>query len=181
IKGEISVFTFNSLGEMIKFWQNLIDNWFKKFKEGDYNVNCYQAAHVWENLLYPETERLLWKQLKEKKIKSNILITGNTLLDKFVVKFYSKMNVNMQIKPSNSSFDKSYYVGTYGDLVIQTQYPENIVKEFDNFFKKHRTAQDLDLAELSDIVNKKREVKLTVIKNLAMAKQINNSILSELD
>lgn len=178
IGGEVSVFTFDSLNKMIKFWQEIVDDWFKNFKKGDFNINYYQAAHSWEVLLHLDTEKELMGQLKKKGIKSYILSTGNTPLDKNIRRFYANLGIKMMIDSSNSSFDKSYYVGTYGNIIIQCQYPIEIVKELENFFKDNDSLVSLDLKQLSDIVNKKAIVKLTVIKNLEMAKQINKSILS---
>lgn len=180
IKGEISVFSFNSLNELMKFWQDLIDDWFKKFKKGDYNFNCYQAAHGWEALLHPEIEKKIMEQLKKKGIKSYVLTPSNTPLDKQIKNFYSEIGVKTYIVPSSSSFDKSYYVGTYGDLIIQCQYPLKIVQMLDDFFKKSKSLYKINLTELSNIVNKKIPMKLTVIKDLAMAKQINHSIISQM-
>ncbi|RJQ17130.1 hypothetical protein C4573_03680 [Candidatus Woesearchaeota archaeon] len=179
IEGEVSVFTFESLNQMMKFWQDLIDDWFRKFDKKDYNMNCYQAAHAWEGLLHLDREKTLMGQLKKKGIRSFILSTGNTPLDRNIRKFYQGIGVNMQIQHSSSSFDRSYYVGTYGDLIVQTQYPEQLVSALETFFKKNQSIEDLDLKALSDIVNKKIKIKLTVIKNLAMAKQINQSILMQ--
>jgi len=180
IGGNVTVFTFSSLNNMMRFWQQLIDEWYKKFNPKDYPYNCYQAAHLWEGLLHSDDERIIMHQLKGKKIKSYILTTGNSPLDKQIVRFYKKIGITTHLEPSSSSFDKSYYVGTYGDLVVQTQYPEEIVKELDLFFKKNKTLQDLDLVKLSEIVNKKQEIKLTVIKDINMAKQINKSIISQI-
>ena len=181
IKGEITVLDFNSLNELMRFWQNLIDDWFKNFKKGDYGINYYQAAHMWEGLLHPDTEKSVMYQLKEKKIKSYTVTTGNTPLDRQIAKFYAKIGITVHIIPSGSSFDKSYYVGTYGDLIVQTQYPPSITKMLDNFFKKNKSLKDLDLVDLSNIVNQRIPIKLTIIKDLAMAKQINKSIYSYIE
>jgi len=181
IKGEVSVFTFNSLNELMKFWQDLIDDWFVNFKKGEYNINCYQSAHVWEGLLHLDREKKLMGQLKKKGILSYIMSTGNTPLDKNIRKFYRDIGIKVTINASTSSFDKSYYVGTYGDLIIQSQYPEEIVKDLDHFFKKNKTIKEFNLKELSDIVNKNVKIKLTIIKNLAMAKQINKSIILQIE
>src|SRR3989344_5382857 len=181
IGGQVSVFTFNSLNEMMKFWQHLIDDWYKKFNKEEYAYNCYQAAHLWEGLLHSDNERLIMHQLKTKGIKSYILTTGNTPLDKQIVNFYKKIGIKTYIEPSSSSFYKSYYVGTYGDLVVQSRYPEEIVKNLDMFFKHNKKLSDLDLVELSEIVNKKMEVKLTVIRDINMAKQINKSIIPQIE
>ena len=165
IQGEVSVFTFDSLNELMKFWQELIDDWFVNFKEGDSNINCYQAAHAWEGLLHLDREKELMGQLKKKGIISYIINAGNTLLDRNIRKFYQDIGIKVAISASTSSFDKSYYVGSYGDLIVQAQYPEEIVKDI----------------ELSDLVNRKIKIKPTVIKNLAMAKQINQSIISQIE
>jgi len=177
---EVSVFSFNSLNEMMKFWQNLIDDWFKKFKQGDFNINCYQAAHGWEGLLHPDKERHIMEQLKNKRIKSYILFTSNTLLDRNLLNFYKGIGIKGTISKSSSQFDKSYYVATYGELVVQTQYPQDLVKELDSFFKKNKKLEGFNLKDLLDIVNKKIDIKLTVNKSLNMAKQINQSILKEI-
>ena len=181
IKGEVSVFTFDSLNKMMKFWEDIVDDWFENFKEGDYNINCYQGAHGWEGLLHSDRERTMMGRLTEKGIKSYVLSIGNTPLDRYVWKFYKKTGLKIVFNPSLSSFDKSYYVATYGETIVQVHYPPEIVEDLEKFFRKNKTIKDLDLHELSEIVNKKQEIKLTVIRNLAMAKQINKSIISQIE
>ena len=181
IKGELSVFTFESANELMKFWQELVDDWFKNFKDGGYPVNCYQAAHIWEVLLHLEQEEKIMKQLVRKGVTPYALITSNTPLDKNIEKYYKRIGVKTKIDKSSSSFDKSYYVGTYGDLIVQTTYPKKLVKELDLFFKANRSLEKLDLSKLLDIVNQQMPMKLTVIKSLEMAKQINKSIISQMD
>ena len=118
---------------------------------------------------------------KSQGIKAYILCTENTPLDRSIVKFHAKFGVKMVIVPSSSNFDKSHYIGTYGDLILQAKYPDEIVKKLDLFFRKNTSIEDLDLAELSKIVNTKVKVKMTVIKNIEMAKQINASILAQIE
>lgn len=181
IKGEVSVFTFNSLNEMMKFWEDIVDNWYLNFKKGDYNINCWQGAHVWEALLHLDREKKVFGQLKQKGIKSYAVSTGSTPLDKNLWKFYKSIGIKARLYPSSSSFDRSYYVGTYGELIVQAHYPKKLVEKLDNFFKKNKNIQNLDLNELTEIVNSKAKIDLTVIKNLSMAKQINKSILSQIE
>ncbi|MCK5107845.1 MAG: hypothetical protein KAQ83_03900 [Nanoarchaeota archaeon] len=181
INGEISVFTFNSINELTKFWQEIMNDWINKSDRDNKEFTCYQAAHLWEGLLHLEKEKDLLIQIQKKKIKSVILSTGNSPLDQYMRRFYSKLGVKVFINSSLSSFDKSYYVGVYGDLVLQTEYPIKIVKALDLFFKKNTSIEDLDLNKLSDIVNEKIETKLIVIKNPTMAKQISKSILLQMD
>ena len=72
-------------------------------------------------------------------------------------------------------------MATYGETIVQVHYPKIIVDSLEKFFKKNKIVEDMDLGELSKIANKKKEIKLTVIKNLAMAKQINKSIISQIE
>ena len=181
IKGEVSVFVFDSLNKMMKFWEDIIDDWFENFKKGEPNINCYQGTHSWEGLLHTDRERTMMGRLKEKGIKSYALSIGNTPLDRYLWKFYSSVGLKVAFHPSLSSFDKSYYVATYGETIVQIHYPHEIVEALDKFFAKNKTMDDLNPKELSDIVNKKIEIKLTVIKNLAIANQINKSIISQIE
>lgn len=180
LSGEMSVYLFNSINEAMKFWQNIIDDWFKSFKKGDPNINAYQGAHCWEALLHADKESYLMGQSKKKGIKSYILAMNTTPLDKKIWHFYKDLGIKVGIRKSSSSFDKSYYVATYGDLVVQIKYPEEIVSKMEEFFKKNKTLEKMNLKDLSDIVNTPAEVKLTVIKNKDMAKQINKSIIEEI-
>lgn len=178
---DISVFTFDSIGSMMKFWENLMEDWLHGFKNGDYNINCYQSAHIWEVLLYSEAESRIMSKLRQKGIKSYVLSTGKYPLDRIAISFYRKIGVKVEIVPSTLTFDKEYLVGTYGDLVVQARYPREIIEELDKFFKNTKSLENLDLKKLSEIINRKIEVKLSVTKNLNMAKQINQSILSQIE
>jgi len=181
IQGEISVFSFDSLSEMMRFWQSIINDWFDNFQAGNPNINAYQGAHVWEGLLYTDKERIIMNRLKDKGIKCYALSVGKTPLDKYIWKFYKSLGIKTGFSHSNSSFDKGYYVATYGETVVQAKYPQKLVVEIDNFFKKNKKLEDLNLQKLSELVNQKIKIKLTVIKNLEMAKQINKSIIQEID
>lgn len=178
ISGDVSIFSFDSLNAMMAFWQDIISDWFRTFRKGDYALNCYQAAHAWEGLLHLEREKTIMGQLKKKGIKSYIISTGSAPLDRNIQKFYKKIGVHMRINPSFSHFDRGHYLATYGNLIVQTQYPDETVKALEKFFKKNKTIEELDLEELSEIVNRKIAVKLTVIKNLEMAKQLNRSMIA---
>ena len=103
---------------------------------------------------------------------------SNTSIDRFIWKFYKSLGLKIGTKFSFSSFDRAYYVATYGETIVQAHYSKKLVKELDNFFKKGM--KSMNLRDLSDIVNKKVKIDLTVIKNINMAKQINKSIISQI-
>lgn len=180
VEGEFSSFTFTTLNDMMKFWQQLINQWFAEFKEGDYPYNCWQGQHIWEALVHLDTEKKTMEQLKQKKIKSYAIIFGNTPLDKYVRRFYESIGIKIKNIPSQAQFDNTYHVGTYGDLIIQAKYPKNLINKIDSFFKKTKSFVDMDIKSLHDVISAKTEIKLTVIKNLDMAKQINKTIIEQL-
>jgi len=181
IEGDISVFTFTTLNDLMKFWEQIIDDWYKRFKEGDYAFNCWQGHHLWEALLHLDTERKVMEQLKRKRVKSYAVVYSDTPLDRYIRRFYSSIGLNIRNIPSQSEFDNSYHVGTYGDLIVQAHYPKELVKEINAFFRNSKSFEDMDVKKLHDIVSKKTKIKLTVIRNLEMAKQINRSIIEQIE
>ena len=180
IRGEVSVFSFDSLNQLMKFWQDIIDDWFEHFKSGDPNINAYQGRHLWEALLHPDREKQMMGRLKRKGIISYTLGTGNTPLDNYIGRFYAKIGLRVGFIPAKSLVDRTYYVGTYGDMIVETKYPQELATRLEAFFKKANTIEELDLVELSEIVNSMNKVQLTVIRNHGMAQQINNSIISQI-
>ncbi len=173
---DIEVLHFNSLKEAMDYWYKIIDDWFRNFKKGNSNLNCYQSLHVWESLLNLNYEEKYIGQLKSKGIKS-YLLTGSTNLDKGAVKYYNKIGAKAKSIKSMSLFERSYSIGTYGEMIVQIKYSEKILKKIDKFFKENKSIETFNLSNLLKIVNEKEEVTLTVIRNAEMAKQINKSIL----
>lgn len=176
----LSVMKFCSVNEAISYWSGLIEEWQKNFKEGDPNVNCWQGDHIWEGALHADRERNIMGRLKDKGIVSYALSSSDTPLDRSIVKFFQEVGLNV-LTGEASANQCGYYVGTYGDLVVSTQYPDEIVKEMDLFFSKATKLESLNLQELAEIVNRPCEVKLTVMQNLAMAEQINRSIIAQFE
>ena len=181
IDGNVTVYEFPTLHAMMQFWEELIQDWSKKIKVGDMHTNFYQTRHIWEALSHLEQERNTMTQVIDKGIKSIALITADTPLDRSIKNFYQSIGIKTYIRPTNSSFDKGYQVGTYGDLVVQTTLPKPLVDAIDAFFHKNKSIETLNLNELSKIVRSKIPVKMTVIKDAQMAKHINQSILSQVN
>jgi hypothetical protein len=181
IKGEFSTYKFSNLNELMIFWQHIVDEWFSNFKKGDYNINCWQGQHLWEILIHLDREKKVMEQMKKKGIKSYALIYGDTPLDNYTRRFYESINIKTRNISSHKGFDNEYYVGTYGDIIIQTKYPKKISNEINFLFQKTKSLDNLNLKKLHDIINKTIEIKLIIIKNLEMAKQINHNIIEKIE
>jgi hypothetical protein len=181
IEGEFSTYKFNNLNELMIFWQHIVDEWFSNFKKGDYNINCWQGQHLWEILIHFDREKKIMEQMIKKGIKSYTLIYSDTPLDNYTRRFYESIKIKTRNINSQKEFDNEYYVGTYGDIIIQTKYPKKTSEEINKLFQKTKSLEDLNIKKLHDIINKPIEIKLTVIKNLEMAKQINKNIIEQID
>jgi len=180
IEGEYSTYTFNTLNELMKFWQEIVDNWFSEFKKGDYPFNCWQGQHLWEILIHIDKEKKIMEQMKKKGIKSYALIYSDTPLDNYTRRFYEAIKIKTRNIKSQKEFDNNYHVGTYGEIIIQAKYSKSINNKINELFIKTKSLEDLDLKKLHDIINEKTEIKLVVIKNLEMAKQINKTIIEQI-
>lgn len=178
---EVSVFSFTTPNEMMKFWQDIVDDWYEHFREGDLKLNCWKGEHIWEGILHLDREEKVMDQLKKKGIESYAVCTGSNPLDRSAIRFYRKLGLKTVGIPSHSWFDKSHYIGTYGETIIQAKYPDKFLNELDLFFKNNTNLEELDLNELAKIANVKDDVKLTVIKNRSMAEHINQSIIKEVE
>jgi hypothetical protein len=179
IGGNLSVFRFDSIHDLLYFWEGLIDDWYNGFEKGDNNINAYLGAHIWEGLFEPNRERKVMGQLHKKGIKGYCVITSDTKLDKNIMNFYSSVGLKCKIRKLKN-IDKSYYVGTYGNMIIQTYYPDKLVKALDEFFVNNKDLEKLNLHLLAEIVNMPLSVELTVIRNPEMARQISESIIRHL-
>lgn len=181
IKGVLNSFSFNTINDMQIFWQKLIDNWFENFQESDeMNINCWQGVHLWEALIHLDTEKKVMQKLKDKGIRSYILLTGNTTPDKYTKKFYESIGIKSSIDSSTNT-EENYYIGTYGDLIVQVYYPEKLHDKIKDLFKQAKKVDELNVTKLHDIITEKTHIEMTVIKNPSMARQINNDIISRIE
>lgn len=176
---ETEVYEFEDLKSMMDFWYALVDDWLTH--EKGQVKNYYQCAHAWEALLHLDNELQFIEKLKHRKIPINMLITSNTFLDRSILAFYRKHKITSAISNSHTTFDKSFYVGTYGKLIIQAIIDKELVAELENFFKISKALDSFALEKLQLIARKKSSIRMTVIRNSQIAEQINRSIIAEIE
>ena len=180
IQGDLSVFTFNSINDMQRFWQQIIDNWYKHLDDETYKINCWQGTHLWEALIHVDSEKKVMQKLKNKGVRSYVLIHADTPLDIFTKKFYQQIGLHVAIQKKQRD-EAHIYTGTYGELIVQVEYPKELHAQIEDIFNKTKSFEDFEISTLHDITSAQHEIKMTVIKNLNMAKQINQQIISCLE
>jgi hypothetical protein len=180
IRGEVSVFNFDCLNDLLVFWQDFIYDWVLNLKKETSRINCYQAAYPIEGIIHTYKEKEVLKKFKDKKIKSYFLTKRDSSLNLHNVEFHKKIGgINIYSKNKKPNFDENMYIGTYGDLILQTEFPKSLTKKLSLFFKKQKDLTKLDLIKLNDISKESIFLKLTIIKNKAMANHINESIINK--
>jgi len=120
-------------------------------------------------------------EIKEKGIKSYFLTHKDSTLNVHNIEFHKNIggiHVSQNIKKPD--FDENMYMGTYGDLILQTEHPKELTKKLKDFFKKNKNLEKLDLIKLNEIAKAKYSLKLTIIKNKAMTEHINGSIINKI-
>lgn len=181
IRGEVTVFNFDTLYDLIVFWQDFIYDWVLNINKKTSEINCYQAAYPIEGLLHTYQEQKILNKFKEKKIKSYFLTKKESILNLYNIEFHKKIGgINIYSKINNPDFDENIYIGTYGDIILQTELSKELTKKLKMFFKKQKSLEKLDLIKLNKIAKEKNNLKLLIIKNKGMANHINESIINKI-
>jgi len=66
----------------------------------------------------------------------------------------------------------------YNDFMIQITYPDDITREIDSVYRNKRDFESFEVAKLIKIIQKKTDLKVTVMRNPVVAEQLRNYILS---
>jgi len=175
---EIKVYTFDNLISLDKFWNGIISKWFSedaRNKKKKFYVQ--QSGHTWYVLGQLEEETNIVEQIKKHNINFYTFSAGNTYLDNWCKKYY--LDQNFFYKTSKESKETSDYFAVYNDFIIQTTYPKKLSQEINNIYNQTKDFQSFNIARLIKILRKKTKLKVTIMKNPVVAKQLRNSILSK--
>lgn len=178
VGSDVVVYTVKTLNEVERLWGEILFDWIKKLEKGKTYLNTFQTPHIWIALGSLQWEWGQMYTMKEKGVKSYAMIYSDTFLDKITLKFYKDIGVLTKVK-KDRTYARNCEIGTYGDMIIQCYWPENIAREFDNYFNKIKSVRDLKLEELAKISNKQADIKVTVMNNPQLARQIQEFFLKE--
>ena len=175
---DIKVYTFDNLIDSDVFWNKLINGWFEEdrnSKKEKYYVQ--QSGHTWYVLGNLEEETGALEKIKKHGIKCYTLVTGNTMLDKWAKKYYEEQGFFYTIN-ENRDQDTRRYFAVYNNCVVQTEHPKELSKEIDNIYEKAKDFTSFEVTKLIQLLRKKCDIKLTVMRNPLIAEQLRNYILS---
>ena len=173
---DIQVYYFDNIIALDKFWNNILEAWFKDSTLKDEYLT-QQSGHTWYVLGQLEEETAILNSIKEKNLKFYILSDGNTFLDKWSGRYYKSQKFFYATNKSRKKRPKNHYFIIYGDYIMESVYPDDLTTELDTIYDNVKEITDLNLNELIKVLRKKTQLKITIMKNSVLAKRLRKDIL----
>lgn len=171
---DIQVYYFDNLISLDKFWNKILENWFKN------TVDQYltqQSGHTWYVLGQLEEETAILHTIKEKNLKFYTLSTGNTFLDKWAGRYYKSQDFYYTTSKKKTS--NNHYFIIHGEYIMESVYPEDLTNELDTLYNNVHEFTDLNLSQLIQTLKKKTQLKITVMRNAVLAQRLRKDILKQ--
>ncbi len=138
----------------------------------------FAAEHFWFLIATLAQESGLMRELAAKGVTLHYVCYGKTALDRWTVQLYRELGVQCVQASRPVTFSSGLTIGSYGDFIIQCQYPPTIFSRIDTFFSRHKTTADMPLAEISAIVTAEDSFTLQVIHNPVLASGMRKDVLA---
>lgn len=157
----MAVYTLQKLVDLDYVWNGVIRKALSDPKAP--KVITFKAEHFWFLIATLAQETELMKEMIKKGIKLYYVCYGNTDLDKWTVDMYNAIGVHARLMLKPKEFSSGLNIGTYGNVLIQSQYPQKLAKKIDAFFRSCRKPEDASLINITDLVTEKSEIPLQVL------------------
>jgi len=174
----ISTYEFEDLIKVDQFWAEIVLDWMYNLKESDEKICLFHGPHCWYVFGHLALEYNYIVELKSHNIELYYLIEGNTEIDKWVSKFYNNWTA-YKINPQTR--EMKTVIGVFGEFIIQYDYPDDIYSRMEKFYTDAKSLESAELKSIAEILKSKTKIKVTVIRNIAMAESIKNDILSKFE
>ncbi|MBI4895675.1 MAG: hypothetical protein HY831_04240 [Candidatus Aenigmarchaeota archaeon] len=135
--------------------------------------------HLRSPIIDPELSLGILETIKENNIKSFLVVSSDTKMDRWCAKFYARNpNVNIKTGVSLQSMD-SCEIMILGDVVVQMSIPNEINYYLEKIYTSSRSIDDIDAIDFYENVYKtKIEVKIVILKNKIISDHIRNEIIN---
>ncbi len=173
------VFYFNNLADADNHYRTLKMQYVLSNPKNPYFV---MRSHIKSHMIVPDRSLKFLNTSKENKMKSYIVVSSDTALDRWGLKFHKQFpNVFIKLGVKIPSINDCE-TRIFGDIVMQTYIPEKIKNFIDNMYKKTKNVNDLDIHEFYEkAYTTPCKIKLVVIKNKAIADHLRSQIMSYFD
>lgn len=176
-RGDYAVYTFDSLYTSSVFWGETIIFWLNNLKSPNKCKYLSYAHYPWWLLFNLGSESEIMTKFAKSKIKSEFIFFSNYPLTKWATKVYHQLGIKASIKKNKHS-SEDVGINILDDYIIEIKYPQELIKTIRELFEKYKTTQEIKTQEITNIVHKKCEIKITIFKNKEIANMMYNQITS---
>lgn len=162
--GDSLSFDFESYAQLDNYFLELLD-YFNEFFEKDKKILMHYT-HNWWPLVYPLKEKEVISKLKSKVYG---ICGSNSGIDKFCSNFENGIGLNV-IYTNNPRIH--WNLNVMGDLIFSFYGDDEVNKEMNEFFIRHKDLKTLDLKKLIGILQKKGKFRVLVVKDSQFAQNI---------
>jgi len=177
VEGSYTTYTFENLIKTDQFCNEIILDWAYNLKEEDDRVFCFHSPHYWYVFGQLGLESSILTDIKANGIDAYYLADGNTLLDKWTIKFYKGHKINYKISPQKEKLKTT--MGVFGDFIVQYDYPEELFNKIEEFYTNTKNLETMDITKIAQILKFKTSITMTVMKNKTIACKLKEEILSK--
>ena len=177
-EGDTQTFIFESLGDAEEYRKKLQKEYIlQPMPKPPY---CGISKNYKSPLVYSEKSLKILDLIKENLTSCYMIIKGDTIIDKWCANYY-RNNPLVMIK---TGIDLSNNCETMilGDLIFQTYIPQKTQEFISSQYKNAKKNADINVPLFyKEIYRKKQNIKVIVLKNPELAKQLREQVLSFFD
>jgi len=175
IEGNLQVLTFETWFDVEKYLYYLQKN--QIIGSEKKNILCVHHNHEWRPLFYMRAEYNWIKKLIEKGHRAFFLCAESTPSDSWASLFYKKMGAKMK---TNVRCAETCEIVVFGDTVVQVYIPPELQKNLHQAFQKAKSVSEIDIPWLiSNVFEKKTDIKVVINKDAKIAEQIINQTVAK--
>lgn len=169
-----STYAFENIAKADQFWNEVVYEWVYNLKQDDEHAYYFHGPHLWYMFGHLDMENNFLSELRSHDVKIYNLIDGDTVLDRWARRFYEG---NGSLYKVNSAGEITRTaIGVFGDYILQYDYPEEMFRQMEDFYKKSKDFNSTDLVNIAKLLKMKANVNLIVLKNKAIAAKIREDI-----
>jgi hypothetical protein len=172
-EGESLVYHFKTIPSLDALWMHYFFILAKKYPTKE--IYFFNAHEFW-SLFRFEAESFMYKWIKDNNYKTNLVIGGNTDLDRSTTKYIREYGFELAFE-DKPSFNKNYFTTVIGDYVLDTILDLNTATAIDNLYKAHKTWDESVATELGQILGKLKRSKVVLERNPKKAERIKKKLV----
>ncbi|GEM_PF-3835263 len=163
-------YRLNSLFELDNFWADMLIYFADHLSPAERGERAYFFNNLgWWFLINYGSEVSLFEYYRKKGITGCIAYPEKNFINMIAVQSYRSTGHKSEIIKDHP-FPESMDLNVVGSNIIQVFYPDNILGKLKKLVAGHKSAKDVGVKELNELINTKADIRMVVLKNAEIAK-----------